>query len=196
MRLEDMTLQGAEHGSVAVSGDSATFRAGEKTDCFFSLAGTARSAAVPRLAWEVCEPVFSLSARVSVDFTSAYDAGAVFIEADGENWAKIAFEHSAAHKPTIVSVVTRSTSDDSDGPGFAGRSVFLRVYCDGVSVAFHFSEDGKFWNFLRWFTIPHLDRRPLRIGLGARSPTGKGVTATFSDVRLCFDVIPDLRDGR
>ena len=196
MRLEDMTIQGSEHGSVAIAGDTATFRTGEKTDWFFSPAGNARSANVPRLVREVSEPVFSLSARVSVDFASAYDAGAVFVESDEENWAKIAFEYSAAHKPTIVSVVTRATSDDSDGPNFAGAFVYLRAYCDGVTMAFHFSEDGTFWKFLRWFTLPRLDKRPIRIGLGAQSPTGKGVTATFSDVRLRFEAISDLRDGQ
>ncbi|WP_245318161.1 MULTISPECIES: DUF1349 domain-containing protein [unclassified Mesorhizobium] len=196
MRLEDMTVEGAAHGSVAVSGGTASFRSDGKTDWFFSPAGAARMANVPRLVWETAEPVFSLSAKVSVDFASAYDAGALFIEADEENWAKVAFEYSADQLPTIVSVVTRSTSDDSDGPKFSGAFVYLRIYCDGKTSALHFSEDGKFWKFLRWFTITGLDERPIKIGLGAQSPTGTGVTATFSDVELNFDVIADLRNGQ
>ncbi len=195
LQLEEMTIQGEAYGIVSVEGGTVTLRSGKLTDWFFTPAGKTRSANVPRLVREVREPVFSLSARVSVDFASAYDAGAIFIEADDENWAKIAFEYSAERKPTIVSVVTRSTSDDSDGPNFSGQAVYLRVYCDGESIALHFSEDGKLWKFLRWFTIPGLEKRPVRVGLGAQSPTGKGVLATFSDIRLNFDVISNLRNG-
>lgn len=196
MRLEEMTVQGLAHGRVTMDGDAASIHSLEQTDWFFSPTGKPRSANVPRLVWAVTEPVFSLSAKVSVEFASAYDAGAVFIESDDENWAKIAFEYSADLRPTIVSVVTRTTSDDSDGPNFGGTFVHLRVYCDGASAAFHFSADGKLWKFLRWFEIPGLAKRPLRVGLGAQSPTGKGVTAAFSDVRLNFDVISNLRNGQ
>jgi len=191
-----MTVQGLEHGRLTVDGTAASIHSFEQTDWFFSPTGKARSANVPRLVYEVAEPVFSLSAKVSVEFASAYDAGAVFIECDDENWAKIAFEYSADHRPTIVSVVTRFTSDDSDGPNVGGAFAYLRVYCDGNSAAFHFSQDGKLWKFLRWFEIPGLDKRPLRVGLGAQSPTGKGVIAAFSEVRLNFDVISNLRDGQ
>lgn len=191
-----MIVEGQSHGSVAVADGTVILRSGERTDWFFEPAGKARSANVPRLVHEVSAPVFSLSARVSVDFASAYDAGAVFIEADDDNWAKIAFEYSAGHKPTIVSVVTRGTSDDSDGPAFEGQHVHLRAYCDGESIALHFSEDGTRWRFLRWFSVPGLARRPIKVGLGAQSPTGKGVRAVFADVRLSFDAIPDLRNGR
>src|SRR5438270_10600 len=133
-----MTVQGLAHGRVRVDGDAASIHSFEQTDWFFSPTGKPRSANVPRLVLEVTEPVFSLSAKVSVEFASAYDAGAVFIEADDENWAKIAFEYSADLRPTIVSVVTRTSSDDSDGPNFRGAFVHLRVYCDGTSAAFHF----------------------------------------------------------
>lgn len=196
MRLEEMTVEGLAHGRVTVDGDTASIHSFEQTDWFFSPTGRPRSANVPRLAWAVSEPVFSLSAKVSVDFASPYDAGAIFIESDDENWAKIAFEYSAEYRPTIVSVVTRYTSDDSDGPNFHGAFVYLRIYCDGKSAALHFSEDGKLWKFLRWFEIPGLDKRPLRVGLGAQSPTGRGVIAAFSDVRLNFDVISNLRNGQ
>jgi len=36
--------------------------------------------------------------------------------ASDENWARIAFEYSADLEPPIVSVITRTKSDDSGGP--------------------------------------------------------------------------------
>jgi len=161
----------------------------------FSPTGKTRVSNVPHLDHAVDAAVFSLSARVSVDFQAVYDAGAIFIASDEENWAKIAFEFSAARKPTIVSVVTRTTSDDADGPRFDGQAAYLRVYCEGECIALHFSDDGTTWRFLRWFTIPNAAARPIRIGLGAQSPTGNGVMARFSDVKLSFDRIDDLRNG-
>lgn len=195
MNLNSMTPQGLQFGSVDVSNDLVRFHAGPKTDWFHSPLGESRCSNVPRLVLDAHQKVFSLSAKVEVGFGSPYDAGAIFIESDAENWAKIAYEYSAERNPTIVSVVTRTTSDDSDGPNFIGSAVYLRLYCNDLSAAFHFSEDGGRWKFLRWFTIPRLRERPCKIGLGAQSPTGDGVDVKFSDIRLSFDEMTDLRNG-
>ncbi|WP_245487724.1 DUF1349 domain-containing protein [Mesorhizobium sp. M4A.F.Ca.ET.022.05.2.1] len=196
MKLDSMRVEGADNGIAAIEEDLVRLRANAHTDWFFAPSGKSRVANVTRVVREIDEQHFALSARVSVEFASPYDAGAIFIECDDNNWAKIAFEFSAARKPTIVSVVTRGTSDDSDGPRHFGEHVWLRAYCDGETIAFHFSEDGKYWNFLRWFTLPGVERRPVRIGLGVQSPTGEGTTAVFSDVQLCVAKISDLRNGQ
>lgn len=196
MTLDSMRVEGTDNGTAAIEDDLVRLRASAKTDWFFAPSGNSRVANVTRVVREIGEQHFALSAKVSVEFASAYDAGAIFIECDDNNWAKIAFEFSAARKPTIVSVVTRGTSDDSDGPSFSGDHVWLRAYCDGEAIAFHFSDDGKYWNFLRWFTLPGVGRRPVRIGLGVQSPTGEGTTAVFSDIRLSVAKISDLRNGQ
>ena len=195
MILETMIVNGSENGGVSLNGDTLELRANGKTDWFSRPDGQGRMSNVTSVSMELDEPVFSLSARVSVDFASPYDAGAIFVRCDDDNWAKVAFEFSAELKPTIVSVVTRGTSDDSDGPNIPGDHTWLRVYCDGSTLAFHFSLDGKYWRFLRWFTIPGLSKRPVEIGLGVQSPIGIGTTAVFEDVRLEFMKIGDIRNG-
>ena len=197
--LEHWTREGLEHGSIEVKDDSTVcISAGPHTDWFFRPDGTGRRATnVPKLSQSISAPTFSLSAQVHVDFGARYDAGALWISCDGdETWAKIAFEYSAAGIPTIVSVVTRGTSDDADGPALTlGDDVYLRLYTDGRIVAFHFSLDGKTWKFVRLFTLPRLETRPIKVGLGAQSPTGDGVLAEFTEVKLSFAQIGDFRDG-
>lgn len=195
MILDLMTVNGLENGSADVGEGTLELRADAKTDWFFRPDGQDRKSNVTSLSMGLDRPVFSLSARVSVAFASAYDAGAIFVKCDEDNWAKVAFEFSAGHKPTIVSVVTRTTSDDSDGPSFPAPHAWLRAYCDEGTLAFHFSEDGRYWQFLRWFTLPGLAKRPVELGFGVQSPTGSGTKATFTDIELKFDRIGNLRNG-
>lgn len=195
MKLDALHLEGSQHGRAEIGHDTVEFIANGKTDWFFNPTDGSRLSNVIRLTQEVDHEAFSLSARISVDFASPYDAGALFIQCDEENWAKVAFEYSAERKPTIVSVVTRTTSDDADGPSYHGDHVWLRLYCDGKIIAAHFSENGRYWRFLRFFTIPGVGRRPLRIGLGAQSPTGAGTRVRISDLRLTPARIENLRNG-
>lgn len=195
MDLNQLVVRAPENGTFAIANDALILTANPNTDWFHFPTGEERKSDVISAATNVPETTFQLKARVSVDFRSTYDAGALFIQADEQNWAKIAFEFSGAGKPTIVSVVTRTTSDDCDGPVFTGSDAWLRLYCHGDTVAFHFSEDGKYWHFLRWFTVPGLGERPVTVGFGAQSPTGKGCSATFEDIDLAFEPIADLRNG-
>jgi regulation of enolase protein 1 (concanavalin A-like superfamily) len=193
--LEAFEVEGGENGTVTINGEIVEFSVNARTDWFFSPASGSRISNVVRFTRRVTEKVFSFAAEVSVDFASPFDGGALFVECSDESWAKIAFELSAERKPTIVSVVTRGTSDDSDGPNYSANSVWIRLYCDGKTAAFHFSEDGKYWRFLRWFTIPGIANRPIKIGLGIQSPTGEGVKVKMRNVQLKFENIEDLRSG-
>src|SRR5262245_7469580 len=47
---------------------------------------------------------FQLSARVTVEFASMFDAGALLLWIDERHWAKLCFEFSPAGEPMIVSV--------------------------------------------------------------------------------------------
>lgn len=193
--LTTLSIAGETNGSAEISGRAITLSAGPDTDWFHHPADTFRKSNVISVSRTVDLPAFSVVTRVSVGFKSSYDAGAIFLKCDEENWAKIAFELSGAGKPTIVSVVTRGVSDDSDGPVWQGDSVWLRLYCDGETIAFHFSENGKFWHFLRWFSLPGLATAPLLIGFGAQSPTGEGCVARFEDIALRAERVENLRDG-
>ncbi|TGV64911.1 DUF1349 domain-containing protein, partial [Mesorhizobium sp. M00.F.Ca.ET.149.01.1.1] len=116
MKLDSMRVEGADNGIAAIEDDLIRLQANARTDWFFAPSGKSRVANVTRVVREIGEQHFALSAKVSVEFASPYDAGAIFIECDDDNWAKIAFEFSAARKPTIVSVVTRGRSESLDVP--------------------------------------------------------------------------------
>lgn len=169
--------------------------ANAKTDLFVHPTGAERFDNVPRYCVVTADPVFSISAKVSVGFMSAYDAGALYIDAGGDQWGKIAFEFSPQRIPTIVSVVTKGTSDDCDGPRLPAEHAYLRLYRDGRAFALHFSEDGRTWRFLRWFSLNLDENASVEIGLSSQSPTGDGCTAIFSEISVKRDRIDNLRDG-
>jgi uncharacterized protein len=91
----------------------------------------------------------------------------------------------------IVSVVTRGLSDDCNSGVVDGDAVWLRIARVGAAFAFHSSFDGERWDFVRHFA---LDSEP-RAGFLAQSPTGDGLSAAFSDIRLERTRLRDLRSG-
>jgi len=195
MRFSDLILRGESNGTAQVVGGKLILTATAETDWFHHPAGASQRSNVIAAYREVHERVFTLSSKVSVQFTSSFDAGALFVQVDEDNWAKLAFELSGAGEPTVVSVITRGTSDDADGPSVENGDVWLRVHCDGDSLAMHFSVDGVYWRFLRWFSIPGLEKRPLRVGFGVQAPTGAGCMAKFDCLGWSLEPILNLRDG-
>jgi uncharacterized protein len=136
---------------------------------------------------------FTLAARVSVDFTTTYDAGVLLLHADLRRWAKLCFELSPQHHPMAVTVVTRGTSDDCNSFEVAGRSLWLRITRTGPAWAFHASTDGNWWQLLRYFSLEASDE--VKVGFLAQSPTGDGCTASFDHIAWRPGALADLRDG-
>jgi len=119
---------------------------------------------------------------------------------DTVHWAKLCFEYSPQNQPTVVSVVTRGSSDDCNSFEVAGDSVWLRVVRSGRAYAFHASTDGDWWRLVRYFALDGSASAAsaasaARLGFEAQSPTGQGCTARFDDVTFTRDVPVDLRDG-
>ncbi|UVK41184.1 DUF1349 domain-containing protein [Mesorhizobium sp. AR10] len=194
MLIERFEKRCPEAGRIDFDGNDAVIEAGPNTDWFFDPRGNAKLRNVPSMAMSIEAPVFSLQAKVTADFGSRFDGGTIFVQASEDTWAKIAFEYSPQRVPTLVSVVTKGVSDDCDGPPFEKEAVYLRLSAQDGAFAFHFSEAGSHWHFLRWFSLPR-GSGPLTIGLSAQSPLGNGCRVRFSDIRLSYDPIPDLRDG-
>jgi regulation of enolase protein 1 (concanavalin A-like superfamily) len=195
MLLENFTLEGTSYGQIDVGATSVRFDAAAKTDWFFPPDGGAILQNVPRLFTTIDTPAVALSAKVEVDFKSSYDAAALFVRVGEDRWAKVAFEYSPQSIPTVVSVVTRGTSDDCDGPRHPAPHVYLRAYADEATVAFHFSADGKQWRFLRWISLSRAPGQKIEVGFSGQSPTGQGCKSSLSDVKLSFDRLANLRDG-
>lgn len=136
---------------------------------------------------------FTLAARVTVEFASTYDAGALVLFGHERSWAKLAFEFSPQREPMIVSVVTRDLSDDCNSFVVDGNSAWLRVSRIGRTFAFHASTDGSWWQLVRHFALEPGDE--LLAGFEAQSPLGEGCTAFFGDIRYETRTLPDIRSG-
>jgi regulation of enolase protein 1 (concanavalin A-like superfamily) len=138
---------------------------------------------------------FTLSAQVSVKFGGMYDAGALLLHARERHWAKLCFEYSPQSRPTVVTVVTRGTSDDCNSFEVDGNTVWLRVTRSGAAWAFHASADGSWWRLLRYFALSGDPGELVRVGFLAQSPAGEGCAATFDQIAFRPGAPPNLRDG-
>jgi uncharacterized protein len=157
-----------------------TIKSAEKTDWYIEPTGDHRVASSPLLLVPAAKE-FWFSARVTVDFQSRFDAGALVVYADEMNWVKFAFESQNGKTGSIVSVVTRGLSDDNTGTAIEGNSVYLKVSKTGQAIFLYFSTDGKKWNLTRAFNLG--PERLLQFGFSAQSPMGAGSTVTFSEIQ-------------
>jgi regulation of enolase protein 1 (concanavalin A-like superfamily) len=161
------------------SGSTLTIAAGKRTDWFASPIGDDRSDNTPRLLFKPAEN-FVLSAKVTVDFRSQWDSGALVLYANDSLWAKLCFEMTIEKHPAIVSVVTRDVSDDNNSIPISGSTVYLKVAKAGSAIFFYASQDGQNWSIIRAFS---LGANPdLRIGFSSQSPVGDGCTTVFSQI--------------
>jgi len=202
--LAGVTLPGAESGGVtlkaipgamrwdnapadfAVRGDDGLdILSPGQTDWFVSpLDNTARTNS-SRLLFDA-DPGFVLRAKVTVDFRAKWDAGVLLVYQDEAHWAKLCLENSVYDKPTIVSVVTRGASDDSNGFEIDGRSIYLQIARTGPAVIFYASPDAKAWHIVRAFTLGGASSghaAGMQAGFSSQSPTGKGHRTIFSEIR-------------
>jgi uncharacterized protein len=137
---------------------------------------------------------FQFSARVTVGFASAFDAGVLLLWLDERRWAKLCFEFSPAGEPMIVSVVCRGVSDDANALVVPGRSVWLRVSRIDRTYAYHASLDGKAWQMIRVFILGDHTSGD-KIGFEGQSPTGDGCAVTFDEIRFRPERLAGLRDA-
>jgi regulation of enolase protein 1 (concanavalin A-like superfamily) len=167
-------------------------RSGPKTDMFIDPQGEYNVLNAPGAVFKPSE-YFQLSARVHVDFKSQYDAGVLMLYANNTQWAKLCFEYSPQGEPMVVSVVTRDISDDGNCSIIEGSDVYLRVSGLGKAYVFHYSLDGRFWHFVRYFHMETDD--PFNVGFLSQSPTGEGCDAMFTDIVYTNKKLEDLRNG-
>ena len=165
---------------------------GPKTDMFIDPQGEYNVLNAPGAVFLPSE-YSQLSAKVHVDFNSQYDAGVLILYANESHWAKLCFEYSPQAEPMVVSVVTRGISDDANCSIIDGSIVYLRISNLGEASVFHYSLDGKFWHFVRYFQLETND--PLRVGFLSQSPTGEGCEVKFTDIVYTNKKLEELRDG-
>ena len=166
---------------------------GIQTDWFIDPAGEHAKDNAPIALFVPPDSTFTLQAKVTVEFAASYDAGTLFVYAHDTLWAKLCFEYSPQQQPMVVSVVTRGVSDDCNSVDIKGQSVYLRVYRQSDVLAFHYSLDGHYWHFVRYFSLGNLEQ--LRVGFSTQSPLGQGCRAIFSEIRYTPRALSDLRNG-
>lgn len=138
---------------------------------------------------------FMLSAELEVDFGAQFDAGVLFVEYDELHWFKLCFEYTPLLQPSVVAVVTRGTSDDSNSWLVEGNRIRLRVARIGNTFALHSSFDGVRWDLARYFTLGIRAGSPVRVGFLSQSPLGDGCRTVFRDIHFSHDTLADTRDG-
>ena len=183
---DPLSWQLAADGALAIE-------AGPETDWFADPATNVVKDDAPAALFTTAEEHFVLSARVTVPFASTFDAGVLQLRAAENLWGKLCFEFSPQGQPMIVSVVTRGRSDDCNSTVIDGNQVYLRLARLGQTFAFHYSEDGRTWPLVRYFTLGPVEK--LLVGFSSQSPTGRGCRSRFSAITYAPGQLKDIRSG-
>lgn len=133
-----------------------------------------------------------LSCFTQVDFAATFDAGVLLVYQDAHHWAKFCYEYSPRGRASLVSVVTRGTSDDCNSLEVPPSGVWMRLSQIGPAFAFHHSPDQLSWELIRVFSLANL---PTQLGFLVQSPTGTGSRAQFSQIQYRPHTLTNLRDG-
>lgn len=123
---------------------------------------------------------FMITTRVDVNMKFTYDSACLMIMADDSHWAKLCYENWM-DEPSIVSVVTKSYSDDCASYKVGKCKPFLRMIRKNSGVKFYYSLDGEEWVIIRYF---NLQAQEVKLGVVAQCPTGEGCNIKFEALEL------------
>jgi len=123
---------------------------------------------------------FTISAKVSGELKAVYDVAALIIYSDSNTWAKFCYENSVEKEPIIVSMVTRTFSDDCNSLN-TGSFAYLSIVKKGNEYSFYYSVDKVNWMMIRHFNLKTENK--VKIGFAAHGSRGDGFTALFSDIK-------------
>lgn len=134
---------------------------------------------------------FILTARVSAELRSVYDVAALVVYQDGNTWAKFCYENSVERQATLVSVVTRGSSDDCNSVAAPADGVYLAIVRKGDEFAFHASTDGRVWRLIRHFSLPLATGA--RLGFAAHGSGATTLRAVFSEISYAPALTGNMR---
>jgi uncharacterized protein len=176
------------------SGDGILVSSGDYTDFFVDPAGKHMKDDAPYLYLDI-EGDFVAKALVKPSFNAVWNAATLLVRADSANWGKLAYEWSDAGDGYrgIVSVVTKGTSDDANGPPVSQGEVWLQICRSGNIFTMFWSTNGNQWQMARLFALEC--GNTVSIGLAAQSPAGLSATHEFKTFTVEKRTISDLRKG-
>ncbi|UCE94517.1 MAG: DUF1349 domain-containing protein [Flavobacteriaceae bacterium] len=132
--------------------------------------------------------------KLRPDFSSQWNAGAIFMMIDKSNWIKFAFENSDATGKSVVSVVTRGVSDDANGVILNDHDeLWLKMIRKGDLFAMHWSLDGNEFKMCRLAAMKAA--ASVKIGLEAQSPVGEKAVHDFLYFGIEAKTVKNLRKG-
>lgn len=136
---------------------------------------------------------FVAKALVQPDFSAQWNAVALMVHIDSLNWIKFAFENSDATGPSIVTVVTKGTSDDANGVILEDQDrIWLAMARKNDIYSMHWSKDGKDYKMARLTAMP--DSSEVKIGLEMQSPVGEKATHLLHFFEIENRTVDHLRE--
>jgi hypothetical protein len=147
----------------------------------------------PSLLSTVVTGDFTAVARVRGTLVGFGDAAAITVYHSPTLWAKLCMERSPHGDISIVSVVTRDVSDDSNGELLDNPSCWLRLTRHGSVFGMHHSIDGDRWRFARTFRLDV--PAGVRVGLQAQAPFVAGCSVVFEHFSIQPGAVADFRSG-
>ena len=177
--------------SYVISDSSLSVIVSEGTDFFNNPEDGSAVGTAPLLYRELGED-FVAYALVEPDFTSQWNAVSMMVYLDSLNWIKFAFESSDATGPSIVSVVTKGTSDDANGVVLNEIDrVWLAIIRKDNIYSMHWAINGEEYNLARLTKMP--DYGPVKIGIEFQSPVGEKATHTLHYFHMEERTVENLR---
>jgi hypothetical protein len=167
-------------GNISVEPATVTIRAKKGTDLFTNTTGDKSVDKSPRVLFEP-KGDFIFSAKVSTEFNSAYDGGALLVYANTQQWAKLLFERFKSGKNGIATTVSTIKGDDAYHGTRAASSLYLKIARHDTSYVFYTSNDGQEWNFERHFSLD--TNASVKVGFTAQSPLSETQRVIFTDIQ-------------
>ena len=187
------SLNDAEQNAT-LNQEKITIRSDAKKDFFNDPDGKISNSTAPLLLAKVDNTrPFTITAKVTPQFTATYDAGALDIFSTEKLWQKFAFERDEQGRTRIVSVRTIDTSDDNNHDVIEQESVYMKISSDTKTVGFYYSTDNKNWNLARLYKNSYPEM--LWLGISSQSPMGDGNATLFEECSLTEESVRDFRTG-
>jgi len=169
----------SHQSNIIVSGDSIIIRAKKGTDLYTNSSGSSTTDNAPRIFFKP-KADFSLSAKLTANFTSAYDGGALYVYSDSNNWAKLLFERFKSGDNGIASTVTKNFGDDVYHNLITNNEIYFKIVRKENTFIFYYSINGEEWLYRRSFNLS--SQEPIKVGFITQSPLSKTHQVEYSNI--------------
>jgi regulation of enolase protein 1 (concanavalin A-like superfamily) len=159
--------------------DKITVLANKGTDLYTNSDGSSSKDNAPRIFFEP-KSDFTFSAKVTANFTTSYDGGALFLYADKDNWGKLLFERFKTGDNGIASTVTHLMGDDAYHYLIENNEIYLKIVRKNNAFTFFYSMNGEQWSYLRSFSI--VSPKAIKVGFVAQSPISQAHKVVYSNI--------------